>query len=79
MSRNRIQTHTKIAAEMALHEWVSSGTQSLERLTALAESWAAKGVFQSGALSAAMVKSEALRLLKERLPDVAVTLRDGVP
>lgn len=74
MSRNQTQFGVELAADMALHDWVISGERTYERLMALADHYADRlsgRIVSTGAIPKVMVWKEALRMLKERAPDLA--------
>jgi hypothetical protein len=66
---NQTQFGCTLAAELALHDWVASGERSYERLMALADYHADRPRGVSKHLPKVMVWQEALRLLRERIPD----------
>jgi len=68
---NRTQTHISVAALLVAGDWLKREVRTLEVLESLAETYAQRGVFNSGPLPENLVRSEALRLLRERVPEVA--------
>ena len=61
---NNTQFQVTIAAQLAGSDWVAEGARTLERLHQLADAYALKKN-----LPAVMVRSHALNILRDRVPD----------
>jgi hypothetical protein len=73
MSANQTQAAVGMAATQALSEWVGSGERTYERLMAIADRWADSTLWICGPVPKVMVWTETLRLMRERVPDLAPT------
>lgn len=61
---NDTQFQVTIAAQLAGHDWIADGERTLERLYRLADAYALKKH-----LPAVIVRSHALNILRDRVPD----------
>ena len=62
---NQTQSDVEGAALLVCHDWMSSGERTLERLYGLADERAARKE-----LPKVMVRSTALQLLRQRVPEI---------
>lgn len=69
VSRNQTQAAVEIAVDLATHAWIEGTERTYERLLALCDYYADHNPSVGAPAPKVMVWTEALRRLRERVPD----------